>query len=1059
MRAELYFSPLEQSPIASLEVHEALTIDQVLSHPEINAPEWFWDHGCVKIGGHVVPRDLWSKVRLKPSSHSVISFTPVPQQKELSIAIGIVAVVAALAVVSFGIPFLGIAAGSIFANLIAAGIGIGAQLLMSALSPAPAIDNQGAGTTTPVAAGFNGNTPILNDVLPVVFGKIGFAPPPLMPPYTVYDLNTTRVIAVVGLEGRCAISNILINGLTTDKIAGLLIETREGAPYEAPRTIGNETVIEVRTGITLSQFNTKQLVYPNDPLVNQPVDSLDIPQWHSSKTSGVSDDFTLRFFAPSGFVNTQTVTDKVTVPIRIRIRKKGDSVWRNIPEIHLQDINPNNGGKRAEVKFAFSKSPAGKLIGRNDAWPIWSLTNSAGRGASYRYDADSYFSQTLDANYYSDTGNSGLATGATGPTTGAITYSESSVHAAGFEGWRSFDSLSSTYWISAVGDAAAYLQVDFGSATTIKSYSLVGFTNATGGSANPRKWRVLGSADGTTWIDIDGVDISNSPEATYGVICNISNSANYRYYRWSFGNPTVYGFSQWAIRALRIYNTDAVCSSLSVESGSANVGMAIVHSSATTEARCKNANLNKNGVTFYLDPEQWPLGEYEAQYMRGMSFPSAHLDPRSYAISNASATNGFFGTTVDASGNICAAYGYYFRSDLQLELIQTHQAIAPFNPQGLCYIAISAPNIQINSIYAEFTRYAPSYNNGVWSDSPSSETPTTNPVALYRQLLLGGSNAQPVPGEIIDEDELAAWYQTCVAKGYEVNAVLQGARVSEALQLIASAGYASPRMSATWGIVEDKDTTALPVSYAITPLNSQDRGTQIVTPILPHAIHATFADETDSYAQNTIDVFRNGFDVTNATLYETINYPGLTSLAKVTARAKFDLLQLSVRQAKYQRTLGLEGMALKRGMLVALNDDVLDGNQFAGWISSVQVSAGLVVSVTLENIIPWSQSGTLEANQDIASLADAMNPTQAMAVAIRVPNASMVVRLVSNVTDSNKCTFTSPFADDGSVVAGLLVLAGPMGNTHKRVKISNVMPQGFETFTVEMVDEAPQLYI
>ena len=181
MRAELYSSPLEQNPIASLEEHQVMTIDELLSHPEINAPEWFRDHGCVRIGKHKIPRDLWSKVRLKPSSHSVVSFTPVPQQNILSTAITVVAVVAAIAVASFGIPFLGIAAGSIFANLIAAGIGIVGQLLAGALSPAPVIDNQTGAATNPVVAGFSANTPVLNDVLPVVFGKVGFSPPPLMP--------------------------------------------------------------------------------------------------------------------------------------------------------------------------------------------------------------------------------------------------------------------------------------------------------------------------------------------------------------------------------------------------------------------------------------------------------------------------------------------------------------------------------------------------------------------------------------------------------------------------------------------------------------------------------------------------------------------------------------------------------------------------------------------------------------------------------------------------------------------------------------------------------------
>jgi hypothetical protein len=440
--------------------------------------------------------------------------------------------------------------------------------------------------------------------------------------------------------------------------------------------------------------------------------------------------------------------------------------------------------------------------------------------------------------------------------------------------------------------------------------------------------------------------------------------------------------------------------------------------------------------------------------MRGLSINSSVFSPVSYALTHATS---LFDAVLSGSTYV-VGYSVYYRSEVTIEAFQTHEAVPPFNPQGIAFIAISVPNVQINSIYAEFQRYAPVYSGGVWTDTPAGEVPTSNPAALYRQLLLGGANANPVPGELIDEDELIAWYNDCVTNGYECNAFLQGARVYDALQMLASCGYASPRGAATWGVVQDKDTSALPVTYAVTPANSQDQGTNIDTPILPHAIHATFNDSTDTFAQNTIDIYRDGYTVDTATLYEVHTYTGFTEAAAVTTRATFDLKQLTARQAKYVRKLGIEGMLFRRGDLVALNDDVLDDTHMAGWIKSVQTSGGNVVSVTLENIVPWSVSAKVEDVIDFGALTDVTAASQPMAVAIRVPGQSMVVRQVSEVTDANTCTFSTPFVDDGSVQVGQLVLAGAMNNTHKRVKVISWLPIGFEEFQVDLVDEAPQLF-
>jgi len=361
----------------------------------------------------------------------------------------------------------------------------------------------------------------------------------------------------------------------------------------------------------------------------------------------------------------------------------------------------------------------------------------------------------------------------------------------------------------------------------------------------------------------------------------------------------------------------------------------------------------------------------------------------------------------------------------------------------------------VDSIYAEFTRYAPVWNGSIWS---ANEVPTQNPAALYRQLLLGGGNADPITGDVIDEGALTSWYETCDSNSYHCNVILSGGRVGEAKQLIATCGYASPRDAETSGVIQDRNTTSEPVRYAITPVNSEDQGTSHAIARVPDAIRAEFADESDQYALAQVIVYRAGVTAQTAKLFETINYPGFTNLAKVTARATFDLKQATVRQVRYRRKMGLEGFTLKRGDLVGLNDDVLDGDKAAGWITAVTVEAGNIVSITLDNIMPWSAATDIEQIDDIEAIADIVNPSAPMGVGIRIPGQDVLLKQVSDVSDSNVCTFTTPFADDGSIEVDQLVVVGQWGHVMRRCKVMSVVPTGFETRVLELADEAPELY-
>lgn len=152
----------------------------------------------------------------------------------------------------------------------------------------------------------------------------------------------------------------------------------------------------------------------------------------------------------------------------------------------------------------------------------------------------------------------------------------------------------------------------------------------------------------------------------------------------------------------------------------------------------------------------------------------------------------------------------------------------------------------------------------------------------------------------------------------------------------------------------------------------------------------------------------------------------------------------------------MEFIGLKRGNPVALADDTVDDAVAYGRIVSVQRSGTDVVSITLDNVVAVLD-GSVTAIDDITSLTDVLDLSAAMGVAIRVPGSDIVEKQISNVTDTNVMTFSTPFADD-DIVPELVVAIGRWGRIVRRCKLLYAIPQGYEQRTLILVDEAPELY-
>ena len=1052
MKANFYLSPLDY-PLRSAVIPQPMRLLSLFEHPDVQQNDlgWLKENAAIALDGEIIPPDRWHHIILKPAPKHELNIVVVPKGKKVFAILAAVAVVALTAgIAAFGIPFLGagFAAGTLGANLVAAGVGIAGSLLINALSAPPKVGNSGEERTS-VNAGVSGNLATLLDVLPCVIGTMGASPPFLMPAYTTWDGDDLYINAAVGLQGRCAITDVKINGLPIDQFAKVTYEAREGRIGDDPRTMFLETVIEERDGVTLTNFITELATAKNDTLKDQVTPANSSPQWHVFQTTGDFTEAVFRFMFPSGIVDVANNRSAV-VPLRIDMRKKGDSTWRKGPTIHFQDVRKGGGPMRAEVRVKRGNPPDGRnVVWGGQEFPVYAIRNSTGYSKAWAYQSDDYFGSNQQFDFY------GLIGAALTSNSSASPYviSASTENGAGNAAWKSLDVTGvSTYWepTTAIG---SWIKWDFGSAKTLKSYEIrPNYSSFTSRPATcPTQWYLEGSNDNSNWTLIHTIDDTNFDNRTHGNF-NIKNPGSYRYYRWTF--TAIKSGSTLRISWLVPRLTPAYGSYFDVNPDGGESGFPVLEvRSLVSYVTCMNAHITETGCEIYLNEDDWDAGEYEFRLKRGWALAYANLtSANAYEVAGSQNLTYLFDAQL-SGGLYKIYYGQKdFRSDMTVEAFQTIDANeSPFDDTGIACILLSVPNVQVNSIYAVFQKYASTHSGGIWQAEKSL---TNNVAAHYRDILLGEGNADPVGGEVIDEDGLAAWY----AKGYEVNAVLQGVRVSEAKQVIATAGYASVRDSRVYGVIEDEDTSADPIRYLIAPHNSKSEGNVSEIRKLPHAIRAEFNNEALSYAVDHVFVYRPGYDANTATLFETINYTGITNEAAVIARATFDLRQSYLRQARYSREVGLEFLGIQRGDVVGLSDDTIDGNTAGGWIKSVQYSGSNIVSVTLDNIMPWSLSTSIESAEDIESITDIVNPAEPMALAIKIPGQDLVYKQVSTVTDDNVCTFTTPFTDDGSIVPGLLAVCGTYDRPVRRCRVLQVIPRGYERRLVIMTDEAPELY-
>lgn len=333
-------------------------------------PHDFDTRGVICINGRPVYRSAWERITPKPSHNGVpveITFhaTPMGGGKGKEGGKNILAIVAGIALTAltgfvaggglatkfgFGAAF---AKGGIGALLAGAGVSLVGSLLLSALVPPPTIQT-GKTINNAGPASAEGNVLEPNGPIPRVLGERKVFPPLACEPFTYFDGPDEVVEAIYVLAGPHRLQDIRVGAAPIASLADVEFEAREGFPGEMPLELvqrqarTDQRNVELR-GHTVSPDDGRTLESPTGD------QTVALPQRMTVATRNAPDEQWLHLVMPAGLNKNASDSDRLRVPVRVRIRQLGAATWTVLPELHFSAATPRQ--LRATIK----------LIWRSDA--------------------------------------------------------------------------------------------------------------------------------------------------------------------------------------------------------------------------------------------------------------------------------------------------------------------------------------------------------------------------------------------------------------------------------------------------------------------------------------------------------------------------------------------------------------------------------------------------------------------------------------------------------------------------------------------------------------------
>lgn len=322
------------------------------------------------------------------------------------------------------------------------------------------------------------------------------------------------------------------------------------------------------------------------------------------------------------------------------------------------------------------------------------------------------------------------------------------------------------------------------------------------------------------------------------------------------------------------------------------------------------------------------------------------------------------------------------------------------------------------------------FNGATWVPNTASQWPSD----LFRYVLQGPMNARPVADDRIDLGNLQAWWVYCVNNGFKFNQVVSTVgSIWDKLCDIAAAGRAVPTfIDGKFGVIWDRPTDTIVQHF--TPRNSWAFQLQRTYAQQPHGWRVNFINEDNGFTSDERIVYDDGYDASNATLFEGMQFPGVTDPALIWKHGRFHIAQSRLRPEKISLNAGWDQLVCTRGDRVAVTHDVMLIGLASGRVKSV---AGQ--TVTLDETV------TIESGKTYG-------------ISFRLPgDQRIIVRSVDPDTLTGEQNVIEVFGDLSLVEPGVLFGFGETGREYSVYRVQGIKHQKDLIATLTLVDDAPAI--
>lgn len=364
-------------------------------------------------------------------------------------------------------------------------------------------------------------------------------------------------------------------------------------------------------------------------------------------------------------------------------------------------------------------------------------------------------------------------------------------------------------------------------------------------------------------------------------------------------------------------------------------------------------------------------------------------------------------------------------------------------PLTLIALKIKASEL-LNGTIDNLTCMVRRYLRGWDGDAYTAAAVTNSPAWAFIDAIIGYINNSRLDGfTYVDLDTLLVWHNYCVSKGFTYNRVIdEFTTIMELLREIASHGRASVHaIDNKFTVVIDKEKTT--VKQMFTPATAHDLEWELDWPEYPHGVKVKFRNPSADWNVDERTVYDDSYDANNATVFETLDFAGLTDSTAAYKHGRYALASVRLRPVKYFLECDAQALCCNRGDLVRLNYDVSFHGLGAGIIKSVTDNGTHITAITLD------QKVVMEAGNNYG-------------VQIRLSDGRtfLSAQVVTAAGETNTLTLTTPIslAADDQPAAKNSVAFGFLNREAADMLVEGIEYHDDLAATVTMIDYSPGIF-